>query len=340
MESRPSMKSNYFLISLFFLITACGPKVEVKTIKLVKGTVESSVTTTNSGTVEAKQQAELAFGGPGRIARINVQLGDKVNAGTIIAELENSDLRAIYDETNKEYSRAQEFFKSGLVARANLDSAYRAREVAKTNLNKSLIVAPFDGMITALNIKVGEFYQSSAGIASTTKKIDVQIIDLKSRLIKGEIDEVDLQRIQIGQEARVRIPALKNQMIRARLTKVVPFVSTVKDQDRTSQIELEVLENNVLIPVGASADVEIIVEKKENANILPTTALTGVGSDRSVFVVNGSKLEKRSIKVGTGNYERVEILSGINAEDQVAQPLEGVELTEGMKVKAQEMKWP
>lgn len=334
------MKLNFLLLTLLVLIASCGSKTDVKTIKLAKGSVESTVTTTNSGTVEAKQQAELAFGNPGRIARINVSLGDKVRQGTVIAELENSDLKAIYDETNKEYDRAQEFFKSGLVSRANLDSAYRAREVARTNLNKSMIVAPFEGMITALNIKVGEFYQSTSGINNPEKKIDVQIIDLKSRIIKGEIDEVDLEKIKIGQEARVRIPALKNQIVRAKLTKVVPFVSTVKDQDRTSQIELEVLENNNLIPVGASADVEIVVDSKADASILPTTTLTGVGTDRSVYIVKDDKLEKRAVKIGTGNYERVEILSGITSDDKVAQPLEGIELKEGMKVKPQEMKWP
>lgn len=333
------MKKTIALLLLLISAVSCGPKVELKVIRLGTGPVESTVTTTNSGTVEAKQQAELAFGTPGRISRIHVSLGDKVKQGAIIAELENSDLKAIYGEAQRDYERAQEFFKSGLVSKANLDSAQRAREVARSNLNKTMIVAPFDGMITALNIKVGEFYQSSAGITSVEKKIDVQIIDLKTRLIKGEIDEVDLQKIKIGQPARVKVPALKNQMIDARLTKVVPFVSTVKDQDRTSQIELEILEDKLLIPVGASADVEIVVERKENASILPTSTLTGVGKSRSVFVVKDNKLVKKSVKTGTGNYDRVEILEGLDKNDLIAQPLEGVELTEGMKVKYEESKW-
>ncbi len=333
------MKNSLLIIPLI-LLAACGPKVEIKAIKLGTGVVESTVTTTNSGTVEAKNQAELAFGTPGRISKIRVSLGDKVTTGTIIAELENSDLKAIYDEAQKDMARSEEFFKSGLVSRANLDSAKRAREVAKTNLTKTMIVAPFDGMITALNIKVGEFYQSSSGISSPEKKIDVQIIDLKTRMIKGEIDEVDLQKIKIGQDARVKIPALGNKLLKARLTKVVPFVSTVKDQDRTSQIELEILEDISLIPVGASADVEIVVEKKTNAAILPTMTLSGVGKERSVFIIDGSKLVKKLVSVGTGNYDKVEILSGIAKGDLIAQPLEGVELMDGMKVDYKEIQWP
>ncbi len=105
-------------------------------------------------------------------------------------------------------------------------------------------------MITAMNLRVGEFFQSAT---SLDKKTAVQIIDLKKRIIKGEIDEVDLQKVSIGFPARIKIPAMKNQTFNAVVTKVVPYVSTAKDQDRTSQIELEVIDqkDNVLIPVGA-----------------------------------------------------------------------------------------
>lgn len=335
------MKNSLIILYSFLtLLISCGSKVEVSAIKVKSGTVESTVTTTSSGTVEAKDQAELAFGTPGRIAKIHVSLGDKVKKGEMIAELENADLKAVYNETLKEYSRTLELFKSGLVSVASLDGVNRAREVSRINLDKTIIKAPFDGMITALNLKVGEFYQSGLAVNATgTKIIDVQIIDLKTRLIKGEIDEVDLQKISIGQDARVKIPAMKNKIIKARLTKVVPFVSTVKDQDRTSQIELEIIENQELIPVGASADVEIIVETKSNAQILPSSVLTGVGKNRSVFVVDGSKLKKKKVVIGVGNYEKVEILEGLAPTDLVAEPLEGVELKEDMKVKPIEKDW-
>lgn len=332
-----AINNSVFLLSIFFLI-ACSKGVEVKAIKMASGTVESTVTTTNSGTVEAKDQAELAFGTPGRIAKIHVSLGAKVKTGALIAELENADLKAVYNEALRDFERSQELFKNGLVSTANLDAANRAREVARINLDKTVIKAPFDGMITALNLKVGEFYSGSA-VTSIEQKINVQIIDLKTRIIKGEIDEVDLQKISIGQNARVKIPAMKNKVIKARLTKVVPFVSTVKDQDRTSQIELEVLESQELIPVGASADVEIVVETKNNANILPANVLSGVGKKRAVFLIDGSKLIKREVVVGTGNYDRVEILEGLKATDLVATPVEGLELKEGMKVKVNESTW-
>ena len=338
---------NIFNISLFFtavfFITSCSSKPKVEAIRLAIGSVESTVTTINSGTVEAKNQAELAFGTVGRISKIYQSLGSKVNEGALIAELENADLKAVYNEAQKELIRALELYKNGLVSIANLDSAKRSSEVARLNYDKTLMKAPFTGMITSMDLKVGEFYQYTPTI---NKKPIVQIIDLKKRIIKGEIDEVDLQKVAIGFSARIKIPALKSQIFNAKVTKVVPFVSTAKDQDRTSQIELEIIDakneknQDILIPVGASADVEIISETKDNVKILPANVLSGTGKNRSLYKIIDGKLLKQEITLGLGNYERVEVLSGLKSDELVARPLNGVELNNGMKVIAVESKWP
>lgn len=332
-----------FIILIIIGLNSCSSKPKIEAIKMAIGSVESTVTTINSGTVKAQNQAELAFGTVGRIAKIYVAPGSKVNEGALIAELENDDLKAVYNETKKELSRAEELFKNGLVSISNLDSAKRAMEVSRLNYEKTVVKAPFSGMITSMELQVGEFYQSTPAI---NKKPFVQIIDLKKRIIKGEIDEVDLQKVAIGYLARVKIPALKNQTFNAIVTKVVPFVSTAKDQDRTSQIELELKEakdeknQNILIPVGASADVEIISETKENVSILPTNVLTGTGKTRFLYKIVKGKLEKKEVKIGLGNYERVEIKEGLTPDELVARPVSGVELENGMKVEANVVKWP
>ena len=332
-----------FLIFFILILSSCSKKEKIEAIKIATGPVESTVTTINSGTVEAQSQAELAFGTIGRIAKVYVSLGSKVSANGLIAELENDDLKAVYNETQKELIRAEELFKNGLVSISNLDSAKRAREVSRLNYEKTVMKAPFGGLITAMDLKPGEFYQSSVGI---NNRPAVQIIDLKKRKIKGEIDEVDLQRVSIGLKARIKIPALKNKTFQAKVTKVVPFVSTAKDQDRTSQIELEIIEakdaNNldILIPVGASADVEIISESKENVKILPTSVLIGTGKTRQLYKIIDGKLKRQEVKIGLGNYERVEILEGITEADLIAKPLDGLEMIEGMKVESVEKQWP
>jgi RND family efflux transporter MFP subunit len=330
------------LFTLLVLFVSCSKKIKIESIVLTKGPVESTVTTINSGTIEAKAQAQLAFGTIGRISKIYVSLGQVVKSGQIIAELENADLKAINNEAKKELSRAEELYKNGLVSIANLDSAKRASEVARLNFEKTQIIAPFDGMITAMDLKIGEFYQST----NVLNKSQVQIIDLKKRVIKGQIDEIDLQKVAVGKLARVKIPALKNQTFKAAVTKVVPYVSVAKDQDRTSEIELEIIEAKdesgkpLLIPVGASADVEIISENKNDVPILPAQAVYGSGKTRFVYKIESDKLIRTEVKIGLGNYERVEILDGVKESDKIALAASGVELSDGIKVEAKEKKWP
>lgn len=330
-----------FLLVFYIFATSCSKKISVDAIKVTNGFVESTVNTINSGTVNATRQAELAFGTVGRIQSLHVSLGAKVEQGTIIAEIENQDLKAIYSEAQKENERSIELFKNGLVSTSNLDSAKRAYEVAKTSLDKTIIKAPFKGMITALDLKVGEFYQNSA---TSAQKPKVQIIDLEKRIVKGEIDEIDLPKVKINQMARIKIPAYKNQIFNAIVNKVVPFVSTAKDQDRTSEIELTLIvekgNENILIPVGASADVEIITDKKENVLIAPTPYLQGVGKNKFVYKVIDGKLVKTNVTVGVNNYERSEILEGLKKEDIIARPPDGIDEVNNLKVEVVEKKWP
>jgi membrane fusion protein (multidrug efflux system) len=335
------MKNILFLITILFVLLSCSKKIIVDSIKVQPGKVESTVTTINSGTVEALRQAELAFGTVGRVATIHSSVGTIVNTGAVIAELENADLKAVFEESEKEYSRSQELFKNGLVSISNLDAAKKNREVARINLEKTMIKAPFQGLITALDLKIGEFYQSAQAL---NQKPRVQIIDLEKRIIRGEIDEIDLDKVKNGQEASVKIPAFKKLTFKGVVTKVVPFVSTAKDQDRTSEIKLELIIPNTKmiaeIPVGASADVEIVVEKKEAKMIIPTRFILGVGSHKYVYKINGNKMIKSEIKIGVGNYDKSEILEGLSLNDFIGKVPDGVEDVEGLSVEKREIPWP
>jgi macrolide-specific efflux system membrane fusion protein len=330
----------YLILTLTFF--SCSKKIKVEAIKAINSSVESTVTTINSGTVYADKQAELAFGAAGRIKNIQSSIGKIVNQNTIIAEIENSDLKAIYEEANNELNRSKKLFEDGLVSSSNLESSKRARDVAFTNYDKTIIKAPFKGMITALDLKVGEFYQF-AQIANQRPK--VQIIDLEKRYVKGEIDEVDLGKVKINQEARIKIPALKNAILKGVVRKVVPFISTAKDQDRTGLIELDLLDSSefkdkALIPVGASADVEIVTEKKENSLVIPTSFIHGVGKNKFVYKVVNNKLTKTNIKIGVGNYDRSEIQEGLIVDDVIANPPEGIDDPSKLTIETEIKPWP
>ena len=75
-----------------------------------------------------------------------------------------------------------------------------------------------------MNLELGEIPQSS--LASTASAAPIRLVDLKPRIIKGVVDEVDLSRVKLGQTARIRIPAVRKEPFDGTVTRVVPFIST------------------------------------------------------------------------------------------------------------------
>ncbi len=321
---------------LVLSLTACTKRAKLKGVKAAHADVESTVTTINSGTVDAEQQAILGFGTPGRVAKLYAHGGDTVKEGDVLAEQENADLKIIYREAQKEMKRVEQLWAEKLVSRVAYDDGRRALEVARSNFDKSVIVAPFAGIITEVNLRIGE----TAGPTATGAKTPMRIVDLKPRLVKGDIDEVDLAKVKAGQPARVRIPAVRSEALKANVSRVVPFVDTTKEQDRTSQIELRMTTADAAIPVGASAEIEIVTGEKKDALALPTRAILGTGKGRYVYVLRDGKLARQELQVGMWNYDKSEIVSGIGEGDTVVYPSDEVELKDGLKADVELVKWP
>lgn len=331
-----SLKALALSICFTISLSACSDKQKLKAVKVTHTRVESTVSTTSSGTVEAEQQAVLGFGNAGRVSRVLVQVGQSVNKGALIAEQENLDLKSIFSDAQKELDRTKKLSEEGLVSAAALDQAKKAYDVARSNLERSQIIAPFEGMITELNLQIGELFQ----IQTTAGKSPVRIVDKKPRRIKGEVDELDLGKVQVGNTAKVKIQAVRTLPFDAKVDKVIPFVSTTKEQDRTAQVELIITGTSQIIPVGASADIEIVSQFKNDALAIPTQTLLGNAQNRYVYTATDGKLKKVTVKIGIGNYERTEILEGLNKDDVVIYPSDTSDIQEGSKAVADVTPWP
>jgi HlyD family secretion protein len=297
-------------------------------VKATRSPIEASVSGVTSGTVRAEKVAELAFGTVGRVRELNVELGDKVKAGEVLAQVENQDLLSRLEVAKEELDRSKRLSRDNAMSRSNLIQAQGTYDAAVTAYEKSLIRAPYDGIIAEVNLEVGQLSQITAVIPLAP----LRIIDVEPRYVRVEIDEVDLPKIRAGMLARIKILAVRREPFSAVVRKVVPFISSVREQDRTSELELNVESEGVLLPAGASADVEAITETKENVITLVTKAILGRGDDRYVFRMDGNVLRKTPIKVGIFGYTISEVLSGLREGDEVAMPSDKVELKDGLVV--------
>lgn len=319
------------------LIFSCSQTPPLKAVKATRSLVESTVTTTSTGTVTAQQSAVLGFGTSGRVVRILVKVGERVAEGQVLATLENVELQTAFENAEKELRRNRELFAAGLVSRAALDDALKNRDVSRASLDRTVIKAPFAGLVTEVNLEVGETAQTT----SQAGKAPIRLVDLKPRIVKGNIDEIDLAKVKVGTPARVKVPAVGPRLLKAQVQRVVPYVSTAKEQDRTSEIEIQIIEPHpVLIPAGASAEIEIITASKADALALPTRVLLGHGEGRYAFRYSEGRLARAPVKTGVGNYLKTEIISGLGEGDTVVFPPDEYELQDGMRVKVDVVPWP
>lgn len=316
------------LCAVALVASGCRKAPEVQVVRVTKASVEATVTGVSSGTVRAEQLAELAFGAVGRVREVTVHLGDAVRQGQILAQIENGDLKSRLDVAAEELARAQRLSESKAASRSNVIQAQGAYDAAVTAYDKSIIRAPFDGLIAELNLEVGQLSQITAVIPLAP----IRLVDTKPRYIRVEIDEVDLPKVQIALPARVKVLAIRREPFRATVRKVVPYISSIREQDRTSEIELTVDSEGLLLPAGASADVEIVTDTKSDVLTVISKAVLGRGKERYVYRIESGHLKRVPVQVGISGFAVTEIVSGLTEGDQVALPSDKADLRDGLAI--------
>jgi len=326
-KARPILHAALPIAAL--LLHGCGERPQVMVATATKGSVEEIVSSVNSGTTRAEQIADLAFGSVGRVKEVNCHLGQVVHEGDVLAQVENNDLKSRLEVAAEELDRAKRLSQSQAASRSNVIQAQGAYDAAVTAYDKSLIKAPFDGIVVEQNLEEGQLSQ----ITAVNPVAMIRLVDLAPRYVRAEIDEVDLPKVREGLPARIKILAIRREPFQAKVRKVVPFVSSVREQDRTSEVELSVDNERVLLPPGASADVEIITETKQGVLTLNPRAVLGRGRERYVYKLEGSRIYRTPVTVGISSYDSTEIVSGLTEGDRVALPSEKVELKDRLAVK-------
>lgn len=323
-------------ILVIISVSACHGPSELSAVKATNTDVELTITSVTSGTVEAEKEAQLAFGAVGRVAELTVKEGSQVVKGQILAQIENQDLKSALEQSEQDLKRTISLRNSSVVPPQELEHARENVDRARGAYEKSIIRAPFDGMIAEINLEIGQLSQ----ITTINPKALLRIVDTAPRFVSTDIDEVDLPRIRAGLPARIKVLAVRREPFNGSVRHVIPFVSAVREQDRTSRVELTLDSEGLMMPPGASADVEIIAEKRVHVLALPSRAVLGRGNERFVFTVKEGKTQKVPIKIGIGNYEKSEILEGINSGDIVLMPSDNVALSDGIAVSAKVLPWP
>lgn len=229
----------------------------------------------------------------------------------------------LLDGAESAYSTATAACES---ARAQTARARAAVDLARTDIEKTIVRSPFDGIIAEITVEVGEWTTPSPPGMPIPAVLDV--IDPSSIYISAPMDEVDSARIAVGQKVRATIDSHRGREFAAQITRVAPYVLDIQEQNRTVEVEAELEDSefaSTLLP-GTSADLEVILETRDNILRIPTAALM---EGNKALVFNEDHLEERALETGIRNWNFTEVASGLEEGERVVVNLDQTGMVDG-----------
>ncbi len=188
--------------------------------------------------------------------------------------------------------------------------------VAEALLERTILKAPFDGVIVEMNGEISEYVTPSPPGIPTLPAIDM--VDRSCFYVVAPIDEVDAPKIKSDMKARISLDAFKDRRFPAKVRRVADYVLDREKQART--VDIEVIFDNPddmleMLP-GYSADAEVILKTRDDVLRVPTETII---DKQQVYVFNADdqSLELRDVKTGLSNWDHTEIISGLEQGELV-----------------------
>lgn len=195
-----------------------------------------------------------------------------------------------------------------VVSRANL-------KISQTALQRTLVYAPFDGIVAEINAELGEFVTPSPPGIPTLPPID--LLDVSCLYVSAPIDEVDAPKIKTGMQACVSLDAFNEKRCSGTVSRIAPYVLEKEKQARTVEIEVKLTDPKDLTELlpGYSADIEVLLAVKELALRVPTEAV--LENNQVLVMQDDGLLVEKTFEPGLSNWSYVEILSGLKKDEKI-----------------------
>lgn len=271
-----------------------------------------------TGQLSAKQEVKLHFNSSGFLQQLNIQNGQQVLQGILLAALENGREQLSYKKALASYEAAKvnydndsiaygskltELIRKNLALKNGVTSARLNLEEAQLNLNNTIITAPFSGLITGLEQKEGNLVSSGKELCT--------LYDPRQLLLTAKILESDYSKLRLGLKAEVFPLAYSDQIYDAFVTEISPSV----DENGMIQVKLQVSKPQGLLP-GMNANAVIRLPQNENV-IVPREALVMKSGRPVVFTFEDGLAKWNYVEVGEDNGKELEIISGIDHGKEV-----------------------
>lgn len=318
--------------------------VELATV--TRGSVAAHLTVV--GNLIGLQTVDIAPRTGGRLLNVNVQLGDRVRRGQVLAKVEDREIveQVRAAEASQEvakatirqreadlkvaelnFERSKNLFERQLLAKQALDDAesrYMAAvaqtdlsraqllqndarlEELRINLQHTSVTSPVDGYVGKRNVDPGAMVNTNTAIAS--------VVDISRLRLVVNVVERDLRLVNPGDVADVEVDAYPGEKFSGKIARVSPVLDPAT---RTAAMEVEIPNNDHKLKPGMYARINLTVEERKNALVVPKSAVIDFENKRGVWVPNQEKRATFApVTLGIEGPEHVEILTGLKDGDR------------------------
>ncbi len=293
--------------------------VIVRTTKVSKQKIIRSVE--YSSTLTAWKEVHMVPASPGRIEEISVETGSRVKKGDILVQMDRTQLQqALVQLKNIEtdFKRLDTLQKAGSIAEQKYDQVKAQYEIARSNveflLNNTQLKAPFSGIISGKYFEEGEMY---SGVPNTQagKAAILSIVSIDPLKAIIGVSESYFPLISKGLPAEVRSDIYPDKKFRGKIYRIYP---TVDPSTHLFQVEIEVANPGEKLRPGMFVRTNINYGTAESILVPSVAVLKQTGTnERYVFINEGNKAVRKTVKTGVILDDKVEITEGLEAGDEL-----------------------
>jgi HlyD family secretion protein len=218
------------------------------------------------------------------------------------SELDQRELA--FSGSKAAYTRAQKALEETRNRlRTELDVARNSAAISGAGNDDRTPRSLIDGIVYDIMIEPGELATTQRAVAVIGSATDLYL--------ELEVDEYDITRVQVGQEAFITLDSYSEQAFRASVTRIVPLMD---ERSRTFRVQARFIERPPTLYPNLTAEASIVLQKKETALTIPASYVVD-----GAFVLTGPE-ERTAVKLGIRDMERVEVLEGIEATTVLYKP--------------------
>ncbi len=323
----------------------------VDTATVVRGSIESSLQLT--GKVINDRTVTLTALLDGEIMAIRAREGDVVKAGTVLAELDSRQARALLDKANAElvmqqqsvdatsrnYERTKLLFRventseqalddsldSKLAAEAALQAARATHSLNKLRLDNALIRSPFDGTVIQQSAETGQWLEAGQPL--------FRVVATEGIVIETLVSATDWPRLSVGQKVELTSEVDSDVRWTSEVSWIAPTVTEDNNEGAIVAVRFPPGEDAPALLLGQEVDVDLTLQQTDDVLVVPFQVLQEEASGVFIaFLLKDDRAQRRIVTIGQTSLNDAEIIDGLAEGDQVIIP-GGQPLHDGQSVR-------